>query len=152
MESRQDTHRGKLATVLIQRGTLQRSQYLVAGTNWCKVKVMHDENSQSLDKVSLSQAVQVMGWKGLPAAGDDVLQVTSENRAKELVELRTQIAGLAKERQDAEAIKAKRKIHRDFYQVKLKERRSSARQNRVTFDELYGSPKQKERKLTGISF
>lgn len=40
IESSQDLHRGKLATVLVQRGTLKRNYYLVAGTSWCKVTLL----------------------------------------------------------------------------------------------------------------
>lgn len=138
IESSQDSHRGKLATVLIQRGTLTRSQFLVAGKSWCKVKSIFDENGASLDKSGISEAVQVMGWKELPNAGDQVIQVSSENRAKELVDVRERLEHLKKERSDTDVIREKRKQHVEFYKTKLRERRSEGRQNRVTFNELYG--------------
>jgi translation initiation factor IF-2 len=123
IESSQDVHKGKLATVLIQRGSLQRAAYLVAGLSWCKVKFMYDENSANLAMASLSQAVQVMGWKELPKAGDEVLQVESEHRAKELVHLREKIEDLKYQQSTADLIKKKRDEHTDYYKEKLKERR-----------------------------
>lgn len=125
IESSQDLHKGKLATVLIQRGTLTRGAYLVAGPSWCKVKFMFDENSANVAKATLSQAVQVMGWKDMPKAGDEVLQVDSEHRAKEIAELRHKIDQLKKEKHDSEVIKKKRLQHEQFYKSKLQERRLS---------------------------
>lgn len=115
------------------------------------MKSLCDENGKSLDKASVSEAVQVMGWRELPNAGDEVLQVTSEHRAKELVDVRERLEHLKKEREDTEAIRTKRKEHEDFYHEKLRERRASTRRmNRVGFDELYGS--QTVGVMTGLCF
>lgn len=113
--------------------------------SWCRVKSIHDEKSKSLDKAGLSQAVQVMGWKELPNAGDEVLQVASEHEAKELVEVREKLDKLKRERQDFEFIQEKRKLHDQFYRAKLRERLVSGKSNRVTFDDLYGA------EIVGIS-
>ena len=92
IESSLDAHKGKLATVLIRRGTIKRSSYLVAGNSWCKVKFIYDENSESLNQATLSQAVQIMGWKDMPHSGDEVLEVANEQRAKEMIEIRNRKA------------------------------------------------------------
>ena len=105
IESSQDAHRGKLATVLVKRGTLKRGDFLVAGRAWCKVKQLCDENAQNMNQATLSQAVQIMGWKELPQPGDEVLQVTDEHKAKALIELRLRKDMLQKSRTDAEEIK-----------------------------------------------
>ena len=139
LESSQDAHRGKLATVLVQRGTLLKSSYLVAGSSMCKVKSMYDEKGRVMDRAGLSKAVQVMGWKELPRAGDEVLQVSSEQRAKELVELRLRLDEIKQDRLDSESIRARRKLHQQLYQAKLSERRSEGRMNRVTFDDCYAN-------------
>jgi translation initiation factor IF-2 len=105
IESTQDEHKGKLATVLIQRGTLKRGDFIVAGHSWCKVKLLSDENSQNLQNASLSQAVQVMGWKELPSPGDEVLQVQSEQIVKHLVDVRHKKLVVQRQKSDAEEIK-----------------------------------------------
>lgn len=105
----------------------------------CKVKSMYDEKGRVMDRAGLSKAVQVMGWKELPRAGDEVLQVNSEQRAKELVELRLRLDEIKQDRLDSESIRARRKIHQQLYQAKLRERRSEGRMNRVTFDDCYAN-------------
>ncbi len=115
IESTQDVHRGKLATVLIQRGTLKKGDFLVAGNTWCKVKSILDENSKNLLSASLSQAVQIMGWKDLPTAGDEVYQLESESKLKEIVDVRSQIQEAKKLKVDADAIKVKRSQEKELY-------------------------------------
>lgn len=122
VESTQDLHRGKLATVLIVRGELKKGDYLVAGNSWCKVKYIFDENARIVNKAGLSQAVQVVGWKELPNAGDEVLQMVSEIRAKEIVEVRSKIETLYKQKNDLDAIKLKRSEHDREYKINLREK------------------------------
>lgn len=123
IESSQDLHMGKLATVLIKRGNLFKGDYLIAGGTWCKVKFMFDENSQNVKSAGLSQAVRVAGWKDLPSSGDEVLQVISENRAKEICEIRHKKEALTKQKIDQEIIKKKRAEHDQFYHEKLNVKR-----------------------------
>ena len=123
IESSLDVHKGRLATVLIKRGTLRKGSILVAGSTWCRVKYLYDEKSTNLNEASLSQAVQVMGWKELPNAGDEVLELSTEAKAKDLVELRHKKRNLIRSQSDAEVIKAKQLSHNDLYHMKLKERR-----------------------------
>jgi translation initiation factor IF-2 len=123
IESTQDIYKGKIATVLIKRGTLRKGSYLVAGNTWCKVKSLCDENLVNINQASLSQAVQVMGWKDLPNAGDEVLEFEKENLAKNLIELRLKIEALKKLKKEREIIEKKRKDYDDLYQIKSQERR-----------------------------
>ncbi len=116
IESTQDTHKGNLATVLIQRGTLKKGDFIIAGNAWCKVKSILDENSKNLTAATLSQAVQVMGWKDLPIAGDKVYQLESENKLKELVDIRSQIQKINKLKIDSDVIKKKRLEEKEIYQ------------------------------------
>ena len=108
LESTMNPHKGKLATVLIKRGTLKRGAFLVAGDSWCRVKSLSDENSKSLVEASLSQPVQVMGWKEVPNSGEKVIEVESEQEAKDLVELREKKKELRKQMEDMEVIRKKR--------------------------------------------
>jgi translation initiation factor IF-2 len=132
IESTQDQHKGKLATVLIQRGNLKRGDYLVAGHSWCKVKSISDENSKTLNQAALSQAVQVMGWKELPHPGDEVIQVENEHKAKEIIEIRLKKDEIKKQRADAQEIKRKREEHTKIYREKLGEKRASGSHRPVT--------------------
>ncbi len=125
LESKQDLHKGKMATVLIKRGTLRKGSHLVAGNTWGRVKYLFDENSMRLEEAGLSQAVQIMGWKDLPNAGDEVLEVNTENAAKELVELRHEKLNLIKLLNDRAVIEKKRGEHEQVYKLKAKERRAS---------------------------
>lgn len=123
IESTQDLHMGKLATVLVKRGTLFKGDFLISGKTWCKVKFMFDENSQNVKNAGLSQAVRVVGWKELPNAGDEVLQVNTEQRAKEICDLRLKKDSLVRQKMDQEVIKKKRAEHDQFYHDKLNEKR-----------------------------
>lgn len=69
-----------VTTALIQRGTLQRGCILVAGKSWAKVRTLFDENGHTTAEAGPSCAVEVVGWKDLPSAGDLLLEVESEVR------------------------------------------------------------------------
>lgn len=68
----------KLATVLVQRGKLLNSSILVAGTAWGKVRMMLDNQNNVLQEANPSDAVQILGWKDLPQAGQEFLQVSCD--------------------------------------------------------------------------
>lgn len=68
----------KLATVLIQRGKLLNNSILVAGTAWGKVRKMMDHQNKELLEANPSDAIQILGWKDLPQAGQEFLQVSSD--------------------------------------------------------------------------
>lgn len=65
----------KLSTVLIQRGTLSKGSVLVAGTAWAKVRALFDHDGRNVAEAPPSTAVEVLGWRELPAAGQQVLEV-----------------------------------------------------------------------------
>ncbi|KAJ3154232.1 hypothetical protein HDU89_008299 [Geranomyces variabilis] len=67
--------KGNVATVLVRRGTLTPGTVVVAGTTWSKVRVMHDERGNEIPNAGPSMPVEVMGWRELPAAGDEVLGI-----------------------------------------------------------------------------
>lgn len=71
-----------VTTAIIQRGVLKRGCVLVAGKSWAKVRFLFDENERDVKEAGPSAAVQVVGWKELPSAGDTILEVESEVRSK----------------------------------------------------------------------
>ncbi|KAI5294977.1 hypothetical protein KEM52_002705, partial [Ascosphaera acerosa] len=79
---------GKVATVLVTRGTLRPGKIIVAGKAWARVRSLRDESGQLVKKALPGTPVEVDGWRMAPVAGDQVLQAETEQRAKEVVELR----------------------------------------------------------------
>ncbi len=88
VESSLDKGRGAVATVLVQTGTLQRGDIIVSGTEFGRVRAMFDETGRSVKQAGPSIPVQVLGLSAAPNAGDDVLVVADEKRARELADLR----------------------------------------------------------------
>ncbi len=88
IESRMEQGRGTVATVLVQRGTLNVGDLLVAGGEWGRVKAMTDERSNKIESAGPGYPVEVLGLNGVPLAGDEVSAVESEYRAREVTEYR----------------------------------------------------------------
>jgi translation initiation factor IF-2 len=89
IESSLDKGRGPVATVLVQSGALHRGDMIVSGTEFGRVRAMFDEDGNSVDEAGPSMPVQVLGLSGTPNAGDEVLAVLDERRAREVAQLRT---------------------------------------------------------------
>lgn len=123
VESRTDPGRGKLATCVIQRGTLSRGAVLVAGTAWAKVRNMFDDAGRSIKSAPPSTPVEVIGWRQLPSAGDVVLEVEGERRATEVVEWRQAEQERLKQVEDEAAIQEKLQEHLKQYRAQREEKR-----------------------------
>ncbi|KAF0445447.1 initiation factor 2 [Gigaspora margarita] len=78
IESQIEKGKGNVATVLVKRGTLKQGDIIVAGTSWCKVRIMSDDKGQSLKQAPPGTPVKVVGWRETPNTGDEVLQATDE--------------------------------------------------------------------------
>ncbi|CDO91994.1 unnamed protein product [Kluyveromyces dobzhanskii CBS 2104] len=76
---------GNVATVLVKKGTMKKGDLLISGNSICKVRAMLNELGSQVSKASPSQAVEIVGWKSLPNAGDEVIQAKSESIAKKYV-------------------------------------------------------------------
>ncbi|NXR45941.1 IF2M factor, partial [Hippolais icterina] len=118
IESRKDKGKGPLTTAIIQRGTLKKGCVLVAGKTWAKVRFLFDENGKAVDAASPGTPVEIMGWKESPSAGDEILEVESEQRAQEVVAWRTYVEQQEKMKKDLEVIEAKQREHRLEYEKK----------------------------------
>lgn len=88
VESRLDRGQGPVATVLVRAGTLRRGDLVISGTEFGRVRTMFDEQGRSVESAGPSIPVQVLGLSGTPSAGDDLVAVTDEKRAREVAELR----------------------------------------------------------------
>ncbi|NWJ10565.1 IF2M factor, partial [Crypturellus undulatus] len=121
IECRKDKGKGPVTTAIIQRGTLRKGCVLVAGKSWAKVRFMFDENGRAVDAASPGIPVEIMGWKEVPSAGDEILEVESEQRAHEVVAWRNHVEQQEKMKKDMEIIEAKQKEHRTEYEKKQQE-------------------------------
>ena len=87
LESRVDKGRGPVATVLVQNGTLNVSDFFVVGAVFGKVRAMFDDRGQPIKKAAPSTPVEVLGLQGVPEAGDQ-FQVADEAKVRHIVEYR----------------------------------------------------------------
>ena len=84
IESKLDPGRGPVVTVLIQRGTLLVGDALVAGAHFGRVRAMHDFTANKMKRAMPGQPVEVLGFDGVPEAGELVRVVENERRARQL--------------------------------------------------------------------
>ena len=89
VESSLDKGRGPVATILVQAGTLRRGDMIVSGGEFGRVRAMFDEAGNAIESAGPSIPVQVLGLSAAPNAGDDVLAVVDERRAREVAEFRS---------------------------------------------------------------
>lgn len=88
IESRLDRGRGPVATVLVQKGTLDQGAIVVAGAEWGRVRAMLDDKGRQLKEAGPSMPVEVLGLSGVPSAGEPFVVVEGEARAREISEFR----------------------------------------------------------------
>ena len=88
IEAKVDRGRGAVATVLVQRGTLHVGDIVVAGAQWGRVRAMYDDHGAAAREVGPAVPVEVLGLSGAPLAGDEVVVVENERRAREVSEFR----------------------------------------------------------------
>ncbi len=84
IEANLDRGRGALATLLVKRGTLLAGDALVAGAAWGRVRAMLDERSDTVPEAGPGRPVQVLGWQGVPEAGDEFITLDDEREARRL--------------------------------------------------------------------
>jgi len=84
IESSLDKGRGPVATLLIQNGTLKQGDIILAGQEYGRVRAMFDEHGGNIEAAGPSVPVVVLGLSGAPNAGDDVVVVADERKAREV--------------------------------------------------------------------
>jgi translation initiation factor IF-2 len=88
VESSLDKGRGAVATILVQNGILRRGDLILTGQEYGRVRAMFDENGKQIDAAGPSMPAQVLGLSSVPNAGDEVIVIADERRARELAEMR----------------------------------------------------------------
>jgi translation initiation factor IF-2 len=103
------TMAGRVATVLVRRGTLRRGDIIVAGTAWARIRTLRNDGGILVDEALPGTPVQVDGWHADdPIAGWEILQANDENHAKTVLELRHEREELIRLADDSVAINATR--------------------------------------------
>ena len=88
IEAKLDKGRGPVATVLVQRGTLRVGDIVVAGAEWGRVRLLANERGESVQWAGPSTPIEVLGLSAAPDAGDEMVVVENEARAREVAEYR----------------------------------------------------------------
>lgn len=82
VEARLDRGRGPLATAIVKAGTLVCGHHVVIGSEWGKIRAIREVTGKLTDKATPAMPVEIEGLRGTPMAGDDVIVVQSEERAR----------------------------------------------------------------------
>ena len=101
LEATLDPGKGPLATVLVQRGTLRQGDNFICGKFSGRVRAMSDERGKPVKAVGPSMPVQILGFEGVPAAGDTFLVVADANEAREIAQKRQRLEREAQNRRGA---------------------------------------------------
>jgi translation initiation factor IF-2 len=84
IEARLDKGRGPVATILVQSGTLKRGDMVLAGSVFGRVRAMLDEGGRAIPEAGPSIPVEIQGLSDVPAAGEDVIVLNDERKAREI--------------------------------------------------------------------
>lgn len=79
---------GRVASVLIRRGTLRPGDIIVAGTAWARVRTLRNEAGLTISEATPGMPVEIDGWREQPGAGTELLQAPTEQKAKDVVDYR----------------------------------------------------------------
>ena len=89
IEARLDKGRGPVATILVKSGALNKGDIILSGREFGRVRAMVDDNgNEVMSSVGPSTPVEVLGLSGIPHAGDEMMVVPDEKKAREIAELR----------------------------------------------------------------
>lgn len=88
IEARVDKGRGAVTSILVQNGTLKVGDLVLAGASYGRVRAMSDENGQRIKSAGPSIPVEILGLPEAPMAGDEVLVVNDEKKAREVADAR----------------------------------------------------------------
>jgi translation initiation factor IF-2 len=84
VEARLDKGRGPVATILVQSGTLRRGDVVLAGSSYGRVRAMLDENGKPVTEAGPSIPVEIQGLTEVPVAGEEVMVMADERKAREI--------------------------------------------------------------------
>ncbi len=88
IESRLDRGRGSVATVLVQSGKMKKGEIILAGMEYGRIRTLLNEQGEELPEAGPSTPVEVLGLSSTPKAGDEVVIVENERKAREIANFR----------------------------------------------------------------
>jgi len=88
IESRLDRGRGAVVSVLVQQGTLRKSDVILAGLEYGRIRALCDENGKAIESAGPSIPAEILGFSGVPQAGEEFIIVPDEKRAREVAVFR----------------------------------------------------------------
>lgn len=104
---------GRVATVLVRRGTLRPGDVIVAGTSWARVRSLRNEAGAMIPSAGPGTPVEIDGWREQPSAGDEVIQAPDEQKAKSVIEYRLEASERTKMAADVEAVNEARRLEQE---------------------------------------
>ena len=104
---------GKVATVLVRRGTMRVGDYIIAGQTWARIRTLRNEAGVEILEAGPGTPVEIDGWREQPLAGDEVLQAPDEAKAKSVIDYRLEKVERDKMAEDMEAVNASRKAEQE---------------------------------------
>ncbi|HEX4045617.1 MAG TPA: translation initiation factor IF-2 [Gammaproteobacteria bacterium] len=143
IESRLDRGRGAVMSVLVQQGTLRKSDIILAGLEYGRIRALFDESGKPVENAGPSIPVEVLGLSGVPQAGDDFLIVRDEKQAREVAAFRQ-----AKHR-EAKLVKQAPKLE-DLMQ-RMEDEKSAITLNIVLKADVLGSVEALKQTLSDLS-
>lgn len=90
VEAKLDKGRGPVATVLVQKGTLKTGDAFVVGSQWGRVRALIDDKGRKVEEAGPSVPVEILGLQGVPQAGDELVVVEDERKAREISAFRSE--------------------------------------------------------------
>lgn len=109
IETKVDPSKGVVATILVQRGTLDIGDIIVVGTAFGKVRKMHDDHGKNLKQATPSMPVEILGLDSAPDAGDQFVEVSEEKQARDIIAYRE------RKRRDEKSLKNAAKSTDDIF-------------------------------------
>ncbi len=101
LEATLDPGKGPLATILVQRGTLRQGDSFICGKFSGRVRALSDERGKPVKEAGPSIPAQVLGFEGVPSAGDTFVVVTDANEARDIAQKRQRLEREAQNRRGA---------------------------------------------------
>ena len=91
IESKREQGRGVVASILLQSGTLTKGEIVVAGSEWGRIRAIISDKGEILNSIDPSTPAEILGLNDIPLAGDELIALENETRAKEISEYRKSI-------------------------------------------------------------
>ncbi len=113
VEAKLDKGRGPVATCLVQSGTLRVGDIFIVGSEWGKIRGLVNDKGQSVTEALPATPVEIIGLSGVPEAGDDLITVPDERRAKEIAAFR-----IRTQKEQEQALQSKETTDDIFSQIK----------------------------------